>query len=159
MASAAPARRANAYPDLAPRRTRRAALRVMPGSGKRVSKDDNNNALTLVTVAKLAAVLLIVLAVASCLRIALMSATVSTLIESDTLSSEISQARSTGTSLEMEQSVLTSPPALNAAAKKLHMTTPWESDVIDLGMDVVAVDAAGNLSLTGTVKNVIISQE
>ena len=92
-------------------------------------------------------------------RIALTSATVSTLIESDTLSAEISEARSFGTSLEMQQSVLTSPQALDSAVKRLGMVPVWEVQTIALGADVVAVDEQGTLSLSDTVKNVAGIQE
>ena len=92
-------------------------------------------------------------------RIALTNATVSTMIESDALSAQISEARSTGTSLEMEQSTLSNTAAINSAAKRLGMTAPYEVGTIALSPDVVATDANGSLSLSGTVKNVVGTQE
>lgn len=109
----------------------------------------------LVTAAKMAAVVLVVIAALAFARIALTSATVSTMIESDTLSANIQDARSTGVALEMEQSVLSNPYAISATAKKLDMSTPWTIETIALAPDVVAVNANGGLSLSGTVNNFV----
>ena len=113
----------------------------------------------LVEIAKMAAIVLVVVAALCFARIALTNATVSTMIESDALSAQISEARSTGTSLEMEQSTLSNTAAINSAAKRLGMTAPYEVGTIALSPDVVATDANGSLSLSGTVKNVVGTQE
>jgi len=155
MAATAPAYRTSAFPERSTRRTRRTPVRAVPGTRNRTREKTQDKQVSLVLLARLAAVVLVVLAVASCMRIAITSATVNVLIESDTISSEITQARSAGTGLEMEQSVLTSQPALNAAAKKLGMSAPWEVGLIELGEDVVATDAAGNIVLSDTVKNLV----
>ena len=107
----------------------------------------------------MAAIVLVVVAALCFARIALTNATVSTMIESDALSAQISEARSTGTSLEMEQSTLSNTAAINSAAKRLGMTAPYEVGTIALSPDVVATDANGSLSLSGTVKNVVGTQE
>ena len=103
--------------------------------------------------------ILVVIAVVCCVRIALTSATVSTMIESDALSTQIAEARSVGTGFEMEQSGLTSTSVLKGAAKRMGMTTPYEVGAIALPADVVATDADGNLSFSGTVRNVIGATE
>ena len=113
----------------------------------------------LVEIAKMAAIVLVVVAALCFARIALTNATVSTMIESDALSTQISEARSTGTSLEMEQSTLSNTAAINSAAKRLGMSAPYEVGTIVLSPDVVATDANGSLSLSGTVKNVVGTQE
>ena len=113
----------------------------------------------LVEIAKMAAIVLVVVAALCFARIALTNATVSTMIESDALSAQISEARSTGTSLEMEQSTLSNTAAINSAAKRLGMSAPYEVGTIVLSPDVVATDANGSLSLSGTVKNVVGTQE
>ena len=112
------------------------------------------NASVLITAAKLAAVVLVVVAALSLARIAITSAAVSTMIESDTISAQIEEARTTGVGLEMEQSVLTSPSALKSAVKSLGMVAPAEVGTIVLDPDVVALDESGALSLSGSVKNV-----
>ena len=91
MASAQPAYRMFAYPEYAPERARRANVRVLPGRAPRTSE---TAAPSIATIARAIAVVLVFAAVLAFARIALTSATVSTLIESDTLSSEISEARS-----------------------------------------------------------------
>ena len=155
MASAQPAYRMFAYPEYAPERARRANVRVLPG---RVPRTSETAAPSIATIARAIAVVLVFAAVLAFARIALTSATVSTLIESDTLSSEISEARSFGTSLEMQQSVLTSKQALDSAVKRLGMVPVYDIQTISLGADVVAVDTQGNLSLSDTVKNVVGTQ-
>lgn len=114
---------------------------------------------TLVELAKMAAIVLVVVAALCFARIALTNATVSTMIESDALSSQISDARSTGTSLEMEQSTLSSTTALSSAVKRLGMAAPGEVGSIQLDPDVVATDADGTLLFSDSVKNVVGSQE
>ena len=102
--------------------------------------------------------MLVVVAALSFARIALTSATVSTMMESDAISSQIQTARASGVSLEMEQSVLSNPSAIKVAAKKLGMAAPFEVGVISLDPDVVSVNASGDLSLAGTVKNFVAAQ-
>ena len=94
-----------------------------------------------------------------CIRIALTNATVTTMIESDAISSEIAEARSAGTGFEMEQSALSNASVLKSAAKRMNMYTPYEVGAIALPADVVATDADGNLSFSGTIRNVIDAQE
>ena len=102
---------------------------------------------------------LVVVAVVCCVRIALTSATVTTMIESDELSTQIAEARSVGTGFEVEQSGLLSSTMLSSAAKRMDMITPYEVGAIALPADVVATDADGNLSFSGTIRNVIAAQE
>lgn len=113
----------------------------------------------LVTLAKMAAIVLVVVTVLAFARIALTNAAVVTMIESDAVSSQIADARSGGVSLEMEQSVLSNTSAIKAAAKKLGMAAPVEVGTIALAPDVVATADDGSLSLSGTVGNLVGSQE
>ena len=155
MALGTSAYRLDAFPLYEPEErssySERANVRAVRTGGARQA--DENTSL-LITAAKLAAVVLVVVAVLGFARIALTSAAVATLIESDAISSQIEEARATGVSLEMEQSVLTSPTALKGAVKRLGMVAPAEVGTIDLGVDVVALDEEGSLSLSGSVKNV-----
>ena len=157
MAYASPAYRMDAFPAFAPDRdNRKLDVRVVPGSR---GKKEESSTPSLINLACMFAVLVTVIAVLCCARIAITSATVTTLLESDSISTQISTARSTGTSLEMEQSALASTPHLRAAAKKFGMQTPYVIGTIALDPDVVATDGAGNLSLSGTVKNAVGIQE
>ena len=112
----------------------------------------------LVTAAKMAAIVLVVVAALAFARIALTNATVTTMIESDSLSGKISEVRADGVGLEMEQSALTNTSAVKAAAKRLGMAAPAEVGTIALSPDVVAVDGDGALSLSGTCKNLVGAQ-
>ena len=156
MANAQQAYRLDAFPMYEPGRARssQSDMRVVRG-GANAQPSVN----ILVEIAKMAAIVLVVVAALCFARIALTNATVSTMIESDALSAQISEARSTGTSLEMEQSTLSNTAAINSAAKRLGMTAPYEVGTIALSPDVVATDANGSLSLSGTVKNVVGTQE
>ena len=143
----------DAYPNLAPERER-TSIRAMR-TGTRQDASRNAQASLIVTAAKLAAVVLVLVAALSFARIALTNAAVTTMIESDALSAQIAEARSSGVGLEMEQSVLSSKSALNGAVKRLGMAAPAVVGTITLDPDVVALDAQGNLSLSGSVKNVV----
>ena len=156
MANAQQAYRLDTFPMYEPGRARssQSDMRVVRG-GANAQPSVN----ILVEIAKMAAIVLVVVAALCFARIALTNATVSTMIESDALSAQISEARSTGPSLEMEQSTLSNTAAINSAAKRLGMTAPYEVGTIALSPDVVATDANGSLSLSGTVKNVVGTQE
>ena len=155
MASANLAYQLDAYPDFAPERARQRDVRAVR-TGERQQNDAN--AALLVTAAKLAAVVLVLVAALSFARIALTNAAVTTMIESDAISAQISEARSSGVGLEMEQSVLSSNSALTSAVKRLGMAAPAEVGSIALSPDVVALNANGELSLSDSVKNVVGAQ-
>ena len=153
MAFANTAYRLDTYPDYTPGTTEADIRAMRTGAAQEASSPS-----LLLTAAKMAAIVLLVVAALAFARITLTSATVTTMIESDAISGQIQDARSTGVGLEMEQSVLSNPSAIKVAAKRLGMTTPSSVGVITLDPDVVAVDAAGDLSLSGTVKNLVGSQ-
>lgn len=137
------------------RRERRFDVRAVRTGSRAASDARQSTSALLVTAAKAAAVLFVFVAVLCFARIALTNAAVTTLIESDEISAQISAARSSGVGLEMEQSVLSSNSALNAAVKRLHMVAPAEVGTLALEPDVVAIDENGALSFSGTVKNVV----
>lgn len=154
MANAARAYRFDAYPDYAPERERRGDVRAVRTGSRSAEAAEARGAL-LVTAAKLAAVVFVFVAALCFGRIALTNAAVTTMIESDALSAQITEARTSGVSLEMEQSVLSSKSALNAAVKRLGMAAPGAIGSLELSPDVVALDANGSLSLSGSVKNLV----
>lgn len=153
MAFAEPAYRSHAFNEeaYAPRGERRLSV-------ERAGRPERSSTPILVTLAKMAAIVLVVITALSFARIALTNAAVVTMIESDTLSSQIADARTTGVSLEMEQSVLSNTSAIKAAAKRLGMATPYEVGSIILTPDVVATASDGSLSLSGTVGKLVESQ-
>lgn len=159
MANTTSAYRLDAFPlhEPAPRTEReRVDVRAL-----RVGGTSQASTITpqLIAVARMAAVVIAVVAILCFARIALTSAAVSTMMESDTISAQIDEARASGVSLEMQQSVLTSPSALKSAVKRLGMVQPYDVGTIVLDPDIVALDADGNLSLSDSVKNVVRAQE
>ena len=156
VAQAQLAYRMGAAPDFAAQPSTRKRMRVVPGTRERGQEKQSS---ALVTIAKMAAILFVAAALFACARIAINAMTVSTMIESDAISTQITQARSTGVGLEMEQSVLTSQPALNTIIKRFNMRTPYEVGTIALAADVVAYNADGSLSLSATVRNTVGTAE
>lgn len=141
--------------DAAPQRTpevQRPQLRAVRAGGAHATQPQPR---LLVTAAKMAAVVLVVVAALSFVRIILTNEAVTTMIESDALSTRIAEARSEGISLEMEQSVLSNPAAIKQQAGKLDMKAPSEVSTIALDPDVVAIEDGDTLSLSGTIKNVV----
>ena len=153
MAQAERAYRIPAYTEPAHVSTRRRNLRA-----DRTGSPEQATTPLLVTFARMVAIILVVITALSFVRIALTNATVVTMIESDAISSQIADARSTGVGLEMEQTVLTNSSAIKVAAKRLGMAAPYEVGSIILPPDVVATTADGALSLSGTVSNLVGTQ-
>ena len=155
MANAQQAYRLDTFPMYEPGRARssQSDMRVVRGGANAQPKVN-----ILVEIAKMAAIVLVVVAALCFARIALTNAAVTTMIESDALSAQITEARSSGVSLEMEQSVLSSTSAINAAVKRLGMAAPGEVGSITLDPDVVALDANGGLLFSDSVKNVVGTQ-
>ncbi|RDB60793.1 cell division protein FtsL [Gordonibacter sp. 28C] len=147
MAGAAPAFSYN-YPERVPERPERPRVRVVPGQGTGTQTIPS----TVVFLAKTVAVVLVVAALLSFARIAIASATVATSMQSQQLSSQIDEARSSGSNLEVLQSSLSNPTSVKTKATGLKMVAPETVGVIDLGTDVVATDDAGNLSLSKSVQ-------
>lgn len=142
---------AYAYPR--PERVRepeRARIRVFPGSAPRTTVQTASAAFFLV--AKAVAVVLVLVTVVGFARIALNSATVTTSLATQEISSELSEARSYAATLEVQQSTLSNPSRIKEAATDLGMAAPLETATIVLPADVVVTDDAGNLSLTESIR-------
>lgn len=145
MASAVPAYR---QPERAPQRTPR--IRVVPGRG--IPQTTDTIPSSLITLAKLFAVILVVFALLAFLRIGMASATVTTAVAAEEISSEIETLRSQGSNLEVIESNLSNPTYIKAEAAKLNMIAPAETTVVTIPEDIVTTDVAGNLSLTASLK-------
>lgn len=137
------------YPERAPERAPRTRISVVPGQGPRTQSPTLPS--SVVFLAKAVAVVLVVVSLVAFARIALSSATVATSVQAQELSSQIDQARSNGSSLEVSQSLLTNPTYLKQQAAGRGMAAPETIATIELGTDVVAYDGAGNLSLSKSV--------
>ncbi len=131
-----------AQPERDPRRN----ISVVPGG----AAEAQTIAPAWIFLAKTAAVVLVFLALLGFARITISSATVTTALETRELSSQIDTARSAGNVLEVQQSSLSNPTRIKDAATLLGMSAPAYVANIDLSGDLVVVDAAGALSLSGS---------
>lgn len=136
------------YDDRQARRDRRPEIGVIPGRGHQAQAEPLSA--SVIFCAKALAVMLVVVAVLGCARIALSSATVATALETRELSSQIDTARSEGNALEVVQSSLSNPTRVKDAATLLGMSAPAYVANIDLSGDVVVTDEQGSLSLSGS---------
>lgn len=136
-------------PQRRPQRAPRPQVRAIPG-GRSVQEQGASS--QLIALAKAISVVLVAFAVVCCVRVALSAATVSTAMETQELNQQISQAREQGNALEVSYSTLANPSNVKMTAAELKMVTPENVEYIDLGVDVVATDEAGNLSLTQSLE-------
>ncbi|WP_080803462.1 cell division protein FtsL [Arabiibacter massiliensis] len=132
-----------------PERAPRERISVMPGRGPRTQAPALPA--SVVFLAKALAAVLLVVAVVGVVRIGFTAATVTTSMQSQELSSQIEQARASGADLEVSQSLMASPARVKQEAEALKMSEPASVGTIELEQDVVATDAEGDLSLSGSV--------
>ena len=137
------------YPERAPERSPRERISVVPGRGTRTQTPALPS--NVVFLAKAVAVVLLVVSLVGFARVGLMSATISTTMQSNELSNQISDTRSSGAALEVSQSALSNPTKVKQQAGKLGMASPETTGVIDLAKDIVATDESGALSLSKSV--------
>ena len=135
-------------PERSRRPDRRASVSVVRGQG--ADAQARQSASALVFAAKVAACVVVVLAILGFVRVTLSSATVATALETQELTSQIDVARSEGSKLEVQQSSLANPTRVRIVASSLGMAAPASTSVIDLSGDVVVTDEAGNRSLSGS---------
>ena len=139
-----------AYRHSAERQPKHApSIHVVPG--RKSSTQSAALPHSIVTLAKALAVIFVVIALLGFVRVTLSSATVGVAKETRALSSQISLARTEGSTLEVTHSSLSNPIRIQTEAMALGMAAPESVTYINLGRDIVATDEAGNLSLSGTV--------
>ena len=127
-------------------------ISVIPGSGRAEAPSSSTS---IVFLAKVAAAIIVVIAVLGFVRVTLSSATVTTALETQELSSQISTVRSEGSTLEVSHSALANPTRIRNMATAMGMAPAESVTYIDLNNDLIATDADGNLSLSGSVARVI----
>ena len=106
---------------------------------------------SIMTIARVVVAVAIVIAAIACVRVGLSAMSVNTSIATSELSSQIESARTTGNDLEVMQSQLSNSTHIKLEATGLGMAAPSETTVVTLEPDVVATDAQGNLSLSGSL--------
>ncbi len=82
------------------------------------------------------------------IRIAFISATVSTSLTSGAISEQIEQLRASSSDLEVKQSSLTNPQAIKRKALSMGMALPGQTQVVTLPADVIVTNEKGALSLS-----------
>ena len=144
----------HAYPDYREQGATWASpdISVVPGSAQR-TKSAADAALLF---AKVIAFAMVVIALVCCTRVALSSMAVGTALEAREISSQIDEARSSGSKLEVALSSLSNPSYVKQEAAALGMSAPAAEAVlrIDLSDDVVVTDASGALLLSGSADRI-----
>ena len=130
-------------------------INVVPGRGAQTRTASD----TAVFFAKVIAVIMVIIALVCCFRVFLSSAAVSTALEAREISSQIDDARSSGSKLEVALSSLSNPSYVKQEAAALGMFAPDPDAVlkIDLSDDVVVTDSSGALLLSGSAA--VLAQE
>lgn len=129
------------------------AVRVVPGRKQQENPVVSDFAVTAV---KVAIACLVAFLVFGFVRVALASAAYSTASAATTLQAEVNDARTTGESLAVQESLTSSPTNLRDQVKeRLNMVAPTTSDTITLEKDPVSIDSAGNLSFAGSVARMV----
>lgn len=103
------------------------------------------------SVAFTAIVVMAVVALICCVVLTFHAWSMAAANESSALSSQIETARSVGNDLAVQQSQLSNSMHVKLAAEGLGMSTPVATEAVTLSADVVATDASGNLSLSGSL--------
>lgn len=104
-------------------------------------------------VVRVALLVAVVVAFLCCLRVGIAALSVSTTIATNDLSTQIANERTAGNDLEVQQSQLSNSMHIRIAAEGLGMAAPAATEAVELGADVVATDASGNLSLSGSLSS------
>lgn len=108
----------------------------------------------LVTVAKFAAALVILIAVLAFVRVAMTSATVSNGLASQNISNSIDAELINKNALEVQDSTLSNSARIKQAAAEYSLVNPGAITVINLTPDVLAYDANNNVSLVESLERV-----
>lgn len=123
---------------------------VIPGR-RGASSDVATLPSSIIGAAKAVVVVALVIAMVCCVGVGLSAASITTSIEANRLSTQIENARSYGSDLEVQQSRLSNSTHIRVEAASLGVTPPEKTVAVVLGADVVATDEAGNLSLSGSI--------
>lgn len=114
---------------------------------------------TVVFAAKVLAIALCVIAVVAFARVSFSAAAVEVSAQTQELETMIDQARSSGNTLEVSQSILASPSRIKQQATALGMVASTETESITLPVDVVATAEDGSLSLSESVARAVAAGE
>ena len=134
-------------PEASPARKNR--FEVIHGTG--TSRDVEVAPRRLMTYTLVAILVIVLMAAVSVTRIMLVNASQNEIMAANELSAQIEITRKSANDLEVQQSYLSADSHIRNAAAQLNMEAPVTTTSITLGADVVVTDAAGNLSLSGSL--------
>lgn len=138
-----------------PARAPRPDIRVLPGKGRDARRNQGVPPIAL-SAFKAVVVLAVMLAVVLCARVWLSVATVQSLESAAALNASIDDARSYGTALEIQHSVLASPTRIEKKAAQLGMTSPKTTTYLTVSVPAKVVSYGdGRLSVCGTLASVV----
>lgn len=135
------------------------SISVVPGAGRAPRPQGLPKAV--LSLARLTAVVLVLVATVAIVRVGLTSAAAACALETREISHNIDVARAAGNELEVSMSVLSNPSRIKAQAEAMGMIAPAPefSEQITLPEDIVVTDAAGRLSLSGSLAAMAIQPE
>lgn len=125
-------------------------IEVVPGGGRDAAKQPSIDPVIAVFARVLIAVVVVFASIGG-IRITLSSATIAAAMEANQISTSIEEARAAGSAYEVQQSTLSNPTRIKGEATGLGMSTPDQTVFISMPADIVAKDAEGNLSLSGSM--------
>ena len=131
-------------PEQAP--SRRPDINVVPGGKTREQVETLSPAVY--AAVRLIVIALVFVTAIALVRVALSAATIEAAVAGEELSTQIEEAQSEGTALEVSASVLSSSSRLKQEAAALGMVAAETTETITLSADVVVCDEDGNLSLS-----------
>lgn len=147
----AQAARAYSYPqrERAADVPERPRVRAIPG-GRRTAVETVSS--TALLAARVIAVALVLLALAGFARIAINTATVTMSMQTQEIDAELSSARSSAATLEVQQSTLSNPSRIRSEASDLGMGAVASTETISLSPDVVVTGDSGQLELAESIR-------
>lgn len=135
------------YAEARPNPQYRPDISVIPGRGPLPRVDSRVFVLLRVAVA-----VLVILGIAGVARLYFIGEAVTASVTHEALAMDVNTARAEGSALEVQASNLSNPAYVrDYAASKLKMSAPVMVETMELGEDVVVVDADGDLSLSGSL--------
>lgn len=142
-------------PERAPQQqTRRKPYRVIPGQGGD-AKRAQGLSLSVVRGFKSIIVIAIALAAVCGIRVWMSVSTVQALQATNTIQTQIEDARADGNELEIEHSVLANPTRIQKQAKNMGMSSPKNTEQIKVALPAsTKTFRSGNIDLKSTVKSI-----
>ena len=150
------ARKLRSLPDINSRsKGDTAKMHAVKGAAKvRSAAQSSVSSPMLVTLAKFAAALVVLIAILAFVRVAMTTATVSNGLASQEISANIDTELINKNALEVQDSALGNSGRIKQAAAEYALVNPGVITVLNLGQDVLAYDENNNVSLVESLNRV-----